>query len=308
MRFANPHYAEGPFDPEAVRRWLPADLYVGGAEHAVGHLMYARFWTKVMYDAGLVNFDEPFPVLRSQGVLLAADGKRMAKSRPESVVNPDHVIARHGADATRLHTLFIAPFEASVVWDEAGIVGVKRFLARVWNLACGVDDIASDHPDDKKLSRRIHRAVHDVTQAIEAFKMNIAVSTLMEFSAAIEAHWHAHGPTQTVRQGVETLILLMAPFAPFLTEEAWERLGNLSSIHRQAWPQYDAALATEEIVEIAVQVNGKVRDHLSLPADATEDQVRAAALAAPGVHKYIGDRPIVKTVYAPGRLISIVSA
>jgi leucyl-tRNA synthetase len=307
LRFASLHYADGPFDPEAVRRWLPVDLYVGGAEHAVGHLMYARFWTKVMYDAGLVDFDEPFPVLRSQGALLAADGKRMAKSRPESVVNPDDVVARHGADAARLHTMFIAPFEASVVWDESGIIGVKRMLSRVWSLACSVGEIAPDHPDGEKLRRLMHRAVHDISQGIEAFKLNTSVSTLMEFSAAVEAHLRAGGPTAATRQAVRTLVLLMAPFAPFLAEEAWEQMGEPYSVHTQPWPGYDPALAADETVEIAVQVNGKVRDRLSLPAGATEDDVRVAALAAPGVQRYIAGKPVARVIYAPGRLVNIVS-
>ncbi len=307
MRFASPHYAEGPFDPEAVRRWLPVDLYVGGAEHAVSHLLYSRFWTKVMRDAGLIDFDEPFPVLRSQGVLLAADGKRMAKSRPESVVSPEDVIARHGADATRLHTLFIAPFEASVVWNETGITGIKRFLARVWGLACSADKIAPSHASDEKLYRQMHRTMRDIGQGIEAFKLNTSVSALMEFSTAIEDHLRAHGPTPAVRQAVQALILLMAPFTPFLAEEAWGRLGGTFSVHTQPWPKFDPALAADETIEIIVQVNGKVRDRLTLPTSATEEQVRAAALAAPGAQKYIAGKSIARTIYAPGRLINIVS-
>jgi len=307
LRFASPHYAEGPFDPEAVRRWLPVDLYVGGAEHAVSHLLYSRFWTKVMHDAGLIDFDEPFPVLRSQGALLADDGKRMAKSRPESVVSPEDVIARHGADATRLHTLFIAPFEASVVWSETGIVGVKRFLARVWSLACGVDKTAPEHADDQNLYRQIHRAVRDIGQGIEAFKLNTSVSALMEFSTVIEDHLHAHGPTPAMRQAVQTLVLLMAPFAPFLAEEAWERLGGTFSVHTQPWPKFDPTLAADETIEIIVQVNGKVRDRLRLPASAREEEIRTAALAAPGAQKHIAGKTIARTIYAPGRLINIVS-
>ncbi len=306
LRFASPHYAEGPFDPEAARRWLPVDLYVGGAEHAVGHLMYARFWTKVMYDAGLVDFDEPFPVLRSQGALLAADGKRMAKSRPESVVNPDDVIARHGADAARLHTLFIAPFEASVMWDETNITGVKRFLARVWNLACSIEGAAPPWPDDAKLRRQMHRAIRDIGQGIEAFKLNTSVSALMEFSAAIEAHLRAGGPTEAVQQATRTLVLLMAPFAPFLAEEAWERLGQAYSVHTQAWPQYDPAMATDETMEIVVQVNGKVRHRLTVAIGASEAEVQAAALAAESVQKHIAGKPIARVIYAPGRLVNIV--
>jgi len=315
LRFASPHYANGPFDPQAVQRWLPVDLYVGGAEHAVSHLMYARFWTKVMYNAGLIDFDEPFPALRSQGALLAADGKRMAKSRPESVVNPEQVIARHGTDATRLHTLFIAPFEASVIWDETNIVGVKRMLARVWNLACSVDDVQIFPADcdpqeakaDEKLRRQIHRAVRDIGQGIEAFKLNTSVSVLMEFSATIEAHLRMYGPTPVTRQAVHTLILLLAPFAPFLAEEAWERLGNAYSVHTQTWPSYDPALTVNDTLEIAVQVNGKVRERLTIPADATEDDVCSMALDAPGVQKHIAGKPITRTIYAPGRLINIVT-
>jgi len=231
----------------------------------------------------------------------------MAKSRPESVVSPEDVIAQHGADATRLHTLFIAPFEASAVWNETGIVGVKRFLARVWGLACSVDDIAPGHAEDEKLCRQMHRAMRDIGQGIEAFKLNTSVSALMEFSTAIEGHLHAHGPTPAVRQAVQTLILLMAPFAPFLAEEAWERLGGTFSVHTQPWPKFNPALATDETIEIIVQVNGKVRDRLSLPTSATEEQVRAAALAAPGAQKYIAGKAFARTIYAPGRLINIVS-
>jgi len=226
------------------------------------------------------------------------------------VVNPDDVIARHGADATRLHTLFIAPFEASVVWDETGIVGIKRFLARVWtqSVACGTNVPGTDQPDETAMRRHMHRAVRDITQAIEAFRLNIAVSTLMEFSTAIEAHLRAYGQTPMTREAIETLVLLMAPFAPFLAEQAWEQLGHSISVHTQTWPRYDAALAVDETVEIAVQVNGKVRDRLTMPAAATEEQVQVAALAAPGVQKHIAGKSIQRTIYVPGRLVNIVCA
>jgi leucyl-tRNA synthetase len=191
LRFADPWYSAGPFNPEAVRRWLPVDLYAGGAEHAVMHLLYARFWTKVLADAGLLDFREPFLRLRSQGVLHAADGKRMSKSR-RNVVTPDEVVDRHGADILRIHLLFMAPFENSVVWDEEGIVGAQRFLERVWKVCQEVGGAVQETHDAEQdaeaaLRRAVHRTVRRMTEDIEALKLNTALAALMQLTNTLAA-------------------------------------------------------------------------------------------------------------------------
>ncbi len=310
LRFASPHYTAFAFEPEAVRRWLPVDLYVGGAEHAVAHLLYARFWTKVLRDAGLIDFGEPFPVLRSQGVLHAPDGKRMSKSR-RNVVTPESVSSRYGADALRLHLLFMAPFEAPVIWSEEGIAGPVHFLRRVWGLveAARAGTAQDSHPElseGAQLSALRNRVVQRITQDIEAFKLNTAVSALMEYAGALEDHRAAVGVSDAYREALRTLLLLLAPFAPHIAEELWQRLGEPYSIHQQPWPIYDPAAITVEMITLLIQVNGKVRDRLEVRADVTQEQAQAAALASAAVQRHLKGREPRRIIYVPGRLVNIV--
>jgi leucyl-tRNA synthetase len=314
LRFADPWYAGGPFNPDAVQRWLPVDLYVGGAEHAVMHLLYARFWTKVLADAGLVDFREPFPRLRSQGVVHAADGKRMSKSRG-NVVTPDEVVARYGADALRLHLLFMAPFDRNVDWDEDGIAGAQRFLQRIWHLggeiarrsaSAGQKPGAEPEREDD-LRRALHKTVRRVTDDVEAYKFNTAVSAMMEFSNSLAAYQERRGPTPALSEAFEVLIRLLAPFAPHIAEEIWSRLGHGFSVHQQSWPAYDPALAVDETVTLVVQVNGKVRDRIPVPAGLEDGQARERALASERVRQHLGGRTPRQVIVVGGHLVNVVT-
>ncbi len=316
LRFADPWYAAGPFNPVAVQRWLPVDLYVGGAEHAVMHLLYARFWTKVLADAGLIDFREPFPRLRSQGIVHAADGKRMSKSRG-NVVTPDEVVDRYGADTLRLHLLFMAPFDRNVNWDEEGIAGAERFLQRIWRLGMEAARHAAGGPqpastpdvarEDGLLRRAMHKIVRRVTDDVEEYKFNTAVSAMMELSNTLAAYRERYGASPAFVEVFEALVRLLAPFAPHIAEEIWARLGHSFSVHRQAWPEYDPALAADEMVTLVVQVNGKVRDRIPVPAGIDDTLARERALQSERVQQHLGSRVPRQVIVVGGRLVNLVT-
>ena len=310
LRFANPQYDEGAFDPTAVRRWLPVDTYVGGAEHAVMHLLYARFWTKVMADAGLIDFVEPFTQLRNQGILLAAsDGRRMSKSRG-NVVTPDAMIARYGADALRAYLLFLGPFDAEVTWDEAGIRGVTRFLDKFWRLAEFFNAKATrgkGAKEDAAFERRRHQVIQRVTEDMAEFRFNTAVAALMEYLNYLTDGQGTAVPAAQWRRALESFALLLAPICPFISEEVWQTtLGHDSSVHRQAWPAFDEALTMAAQVTLPVQVNGKVRDRIAVAVDAAEKVVEETAVSAPGVEKHVNGRAIQQIIIVPNKLVNIV--
>ena len=311
LRFVSPHYAGGPFDPAALAVWGPPDLYVGGAEHAVMHLLYTRFWTKVMADAGVIPFREPFPTLRSQGVMHARDQEtgevtRMSKSKG-NVVTPDSVAETHGADALRIYLLFMAPFENNTVWEEEGIAGAERFLQRVWRLA---NEVVATQPTDKpttKLTTTLHQTVQRVTADVEAFKFNTAIAALMELLNAMSAHHHEHGVTAELTEAIRTYILLLAPFVPHIAEELWTRTGEPYSVHQQSWPEWSEALIVEKTATLVVQVDGKVRARIEVPADIDEKVAKDTALADENIQRHIGGKEIHTAVYVPGPLVNIVT-
>ncbi len=311
LRFASPHEDERPFDLEAVRTWLPVDTYVGGAEQTVSHLLYARFMTKVLHDAGLLPFAEPFARLRNQGVLHAPDGQRMSKSRG-NVITPDEVVAEHGVDALRTYVVFIAPFEASVTWDESGIRGVTRFLSRFYALAHGVatgETGREGAPDDEALWRLQHATVARVTDDMAAFKYNTAVAALMGWLNELEAARDRETSPAQWREMAGVFTILLAPFAPFLAEEVWQALlGHGDTVHRQRWPGYDPALLEGGAVTLPVQVDGRLRDTLSVPAGASEAEVQAAALALPRVQYHLDGRTVRRVILVPGRVVNVVTA
>jgi leucyl-tRNA synthetase len=307
LRFASPHEATRPFDPEAVARWLPVDIYVGGAEHAVMHLLYARFWTKVMADAGMVSFTEPFAELKNQGVLMSPlDGRRMSKSRG-NVVTPDEVVARSGTDALRLYVVFLGPFEANVMWDDVGIRGITRFLNRYYQLAQTSPEHLITSTPDHAFEQQRHKIIKRITADMEKFRFNTAVAALMEYLnylAGAQARGVEAGQWRTA---VETFTLLLAPFAPFITEEVWQAvLGHTESVHRQAWPVYDEGLTADEQITLAVQVNGKVRDHITITADLDEADIQKMALATEGVQRFVNGRAIHNIIIVPHKLVNVV--
>jgi leucyl-tRNA synthetase len=320
-RYLSPGKEDGPFDHGAVRYWFPVDLYVGGIEHAILHLVYARFWTKVMRDLGLVSFDEPVTRLFPQG-MVHKDGEVMSKSKGNTIA-PDDVVAQYGADTLRLYILFAAPPELSMEWSETGIEGPHRFLQRVWRLVdrqAGLfakeprQDVPADLPEEAKaLRRKVHQTILRVTEDIEErIHLNTAVAALMELSNEILKREAAlgQGPGRAaVREALETLVLLLSPFTPHVCEEMAERLfmpRPAAGLARARWPVADPLVAREEAVELAVQINGKVRGHIRVPRDAKEDDVRRLALAEPRVAELVNGKQVQRLVVVPGRLVSLV--
>jgi leucyl-tRNA synthetase len=309
LRFTSPHYHAGPFEPEAMRYWMPVDLYVGGAEHAVLHLLYARFWTRVLADAGLVPFREPFTRLLTQGDLLGPDGQRMSKSRGNTIP-PDGMVKDYGADALRVYELFMAPFDQTASWSTTGINGARRFVERIWNLyrQTYFQSLGSKGDDDD-LRRQMHRTIRQVSERIEGFRFNTMVSALMEFvNALVERQKEGSWRTRTYHQSLETLMVLLAPVTPHLTEELWQLTGHTGSIHRQPWPAWDAELAREETVALPVQVDGKVRQVIELPQEADKEEVEAKAFADPKVAQHLQERVVIRSIYIPGKILNLVTA
>jgi leucyl-tRNA synthetase len=317
-RYLSPRKEDGPFDPAAVRYWFPIDLYVGGIEHAILHLVYSRFWTKFMRDLGLVPFDEPVTRLFPQG-MVHKDGDVMSKSKGNTVA-PDDMIDRYGADTLRLYILFVAPPELPLEWSDENIAGAHRFLNKVWRLVdrhaealAAVPALPGELPAAARdLRRKVHQTVAKVTRDIEdRLQMNTAVAAMMElYNTIVELEPRVAseaGGRAVLREALETLILLLNPFTPHLCEELAERLGRRGGLVRAAWPVADPLAAREEALELAVQVNGKVRGHVTVPREAREEDVRRWALADPKVAEHVKGKEIAKVVVVPGRLVSVVT-
>jgi leucyl-tRNA synthetase len=368
FRYCDPQNSEAPFDKEKVAYWTPVDQYIGGVEHAVLHLLYTRFWTKFMRDAGLVTFGEPVKRLMTQGMVVAetfyregegagskvyinpsdvdvvrddkgrvreatlvADGQavtvgpfeKMSKSANNGV-DPNEMIAAYGADATRLFVLFAAPVENDLRWQEAGIDGALRFLRRTYNFVHRWREALAGAPEDAQaagefsaeargLRQATHRTVERVTNDFEGLRYNTAVAALMELLNSLgdfKAQPAAAAPSDlfAVREALEALVLMLAPFCPHVSEEMWEALGHEGGMlgGGARWPASDPALARRDEVEIAVQVNGKLRGRVSVSADASEEETRAAALSDERVRAWTEGRQVVKTVVVPGRLVNVV--
>ncbi|MEB3298556.1 MAG: leucine--tRNA ligase [Candidatus Sericytochromatia bacterium] len=305
LRFMDPHNAEAPFGKDKEAYWGPVDLYVGGAEHAVLHLLYARFWHKVLYDLGLVSTKEPFKRLFNQGMILGENGEKMSKSRG-NVVNPDDVIKAYGADTLRIYEMFMGPLEASKPWNTQNVAGSHRFLERVWKLVVGPDGLLSPAVRDvdplgaRDLERALHKAIAKVGGDIEALRMNTAISALMIFLN------EASRAEVLPRATLERFVLLVSPFAPHLAEELWQRLGHPRSLAHEPWPIYDPAMTVDDIIELAIQVNGKVRGRIEVPADAPVEVVEKAALEDADTRTWCEGKTIVKVVVVPGRLVNVV--
>ncbi|MGB3307403.1 MAG: leucine--tRNA ligase [Thermomicrobiales bacterium] len=310
FRYTSPHDENAPFDPVASRAWTPVDLYTGGIEHAILHLLYARFFTKVLRDFGLVDQDEPFKRLRNQGMILAAEGTKMSKSRGTQV-GPDELVAAHGADALRLHLMFLGPWEQGGPWNDRGITGMERFLRRAFQivseLGTATPDGSAPDSDVSALRALTHRTIKRVTADIDNFQFNTMIAALIEYTNELmKLRDQPVAQTPAWREAAETLALLMAPSTPFVAEEMWARLGNPFSIHQQSWPVYDEALAVEDTVEIPVQVNGKVREKLVVARTASKEDLLQAALANARVQEQLAGKTVVREVVVPGRLINLV--
>lgn len=285
------------WDPEITRKWLPVDMYIGGAEHSVLHLLYARFITMALRDLGYLGFEEPFTRFRAHGII-TKDGEKIAKSRG-NIINPDVYVDTYGADAFRVYLMFMGPYEGGGDFTDAGMGGVVRFLERVWQLVSSRDiALLSPHAEAR---RALHVAIQRVTDDIATLKYHTAIAALMGYLNDLEAR------ATIAREEVDTLLRLLAPFAPYITEELWKRCGHKRSIHVSAWPVVDPLALRRASIPLVVQVDGKLRDHIEVPTEATREEVERLALAADGVRRAIGEHAPRRIVYVAGRLVNVVT-
>lgn len=296
LRYQDPKNRKILVDKTKEKYWSPVDLYVGGAEHATRHLIYARFWHKFLYDLGAVSSVEPFRKLQNVGLIMGEDGRKMSK-RFGNVINPDEIIRVYGADTLRLYEMFMGPFDQSIPWNSESIVGTRRFMEKVWRLA---DKSGNKEEGSAAEIKSLHKAVKKISEDIVGLRFNTAISSLMILVNDLEKL------PNVSRSGFETLLKLLAPFAPHLTEELWHLLGNKKSIHISAWPTYDQALTIDEEVTIIIQINGKVRGSLTTATDTKKDDLERLAITLPEVQKWIGNSKILKVVVVPNRLVNLV--
>lgn len=303
LRYIDPHNSNMLADPEKLKHWLPVDLYIGGVEHAVLHLLYARFWHKVLYDLGVVPTKEPFQKLFNQGMILGEGNEKMSKSKG-NVVNPDDIVDSHGADTLRLYEMFMGPLDAAIAWSENGLDGSRRFLDRVWRLFINEDGSLSNkivENNDNGLDKVYNQTVKKVTEDFNTLNFNTAISQLMVF---INDCYKAETIYQPYAEG---FVKMLAPIAPHIGEELWDRLGNEDTITYQPWPTYDESLLVDSEVEIVVQVNGKVRAKLNIPKDTSKDEMEALALKDENVKLSIEGKDIKKVIAVPQKLVNIVA-
>jgi leucyl-tRNA synthetase len=306
LRYCSPAYSQAAFDTEKIKYWMPVDIYTGGAEHAVMHLLYARFFTKALRDMGLIDFGEPFTKLFNQGIIIAQHEK-MSKSKG-NVVNPDEYVNELGADTVRAYMMFIGPWEQGGEWFDTGISGVSRWLNRAWNLV--LEDYHPQSVDEntrRELERITHQTIKKVTGDMDRLRFNTMVAALMELTNYLSRLKESGAVSATNwRSSIETLLLLLAPTAPHMTEELWHRLGHDQSIHNQHWPKWNEALAKEEEITLVVQVNGKLRDRINVPVSITEDEAKQLARDSEKAKTYLQGKKVINVIYVPGKLVNIV--
>ena len=301
LRYIDPNNEEALADPELLKHWLPVDVYIGGAEHAVLHLLYARFWHKVLYDIGVVSTKEPFQKLFNQGMILGEGNEKMSKSKG-NVVNPDQIIESHGADTLRLYEMFMGPLEASIAWSTNGLDGARRFLDRVWRLLIEEGTLSSKVTDsnDGKMEKVYHQTVKKVTEDFDGLRFNTAISQMMVFIN------EGYKVDSIPKEYVEGFVKLLSPIAPHVAEELWEKLGHAETITYAAWPEFDESKMIEDEVEVVVQVNGKVRTKIVVAKDSTKEELEAAALADEAIQKAAEGKQVRKVIAIPGKLVNVV--
>ena len=314
LRYADPHNDKKPFDSEKVNYWNPVDQYIGGIEHAVLHLLYSRFFTKVLRDAGMLNYDEPFTNLLTQGMVIK-DGAKMSKSLG-NVVSPEEIIEKYGADTARLFILFAAPVERDLDWSDQGVEGSYRFLNRVWRILGIFEDaikkgaenydVATLTDEEKNLRRVLHKTIKKVTEDIhDRFAFNTAISALMELVNAAHNFQDKEINSNLAREFAKSLLILLAPFVPHISAELWSKFFE-GDVHKQSWIKFDAAAIAEDEVEIVVQINGKVREHIKVANNLDKSELEKLAPTLPRVQDLIGDKKIVKIIAVPNKLINVV--
>ena len=317
FRYTDPRNVKAPWDINKCNYWTPVDQYIGGIEHAILHLLYSRFFTKVLKDAGLVDTDEPFKNLLTQGMVIK-DGAKMSKSKG-NIVSPEEIVKKYGADTARLFILFASPPERDLEWSDQGVEGAARFLGRLWRIvhhfadavvaAPAGYDAASLDANEKELRRALHATIRKVTDDVaDRFNFNTAISSIMELVNAMHAYRDAAETVQPalLRETVEALLRLLAPFAPHIAEEIWQQLERSGSIHQQAWPKWDAEAIKTDSVEIVVQINGKVRDKLTVPSELSSAELEKVALQQEKVQQLVAGKTVVKVIAVPNKLVNIV--
>ncbi|WP_078555563.1 leucine--tRNA ligase [Bacillus alkalicellulosilyticus] len=305
IRYIDPHNTEALADPEKIKKWLPVDIYIGGAEHAVLHLLYARFWHKVLYDLGVVPTKEPFQRLFNQGMILGENNEKMSKSKG-NVVNPDEIVESHGADTLRLYEMFMGPLDASIAWSENGLDGARRFLDRIWRLFINeetgqLNEKISEQSGTDSFTRIYHQTVKKVTDDFEGLRFNVAISQLMVFIN--EGYKQESLPKELLKGFVQVL----SPIAPHLSEELWSKLGEEGSISYTSWPTYDESLLVEDEIEIVCQINGKLKAKLVMPKESTKEHMEEVALAHEKISGELEGKTVRKVITVPGKLVNIVA-
>jgi leucyl-tRNA synthetase len=291
-------------DKEKERYWSPVDFYVGGAEHATRHLIYARFWHKFLYDIGVVNYEEPFTRLQHVGIILAEDGRKMSK-RWGNVINPDEIVENFGADSLRVYEMFMGPFSQSSSWSTNGLVGAKKFLDKTWKVFQEKELVDCEGGGCENISKELpplfHKTIKKVTEDIETFNFNTAVSQMMIFINECLRH------DKLPKTALEKFLMLLAPFAPHIAEEIWQNiLKHEKSIFLEKWPKYDENKIQDETIEMVIQVNGKVRDKIQVEVDISEDEAKKIALGSERVQKFTQGKEVRKIIFVKGRLINVV--
>jgi len=306
LRFLDPKNDKTLIDPEIEKAWMPVDLYVGGAEHAVLHLLYARFWHKVLHDRGYVSTSEPFQKLVNQGMILGENGEKMSKSRG-NVVNPDEVVREYGADSLRLYEMFMGPLEAVKPWSMDGVSGVRGFLDRAWRMI--VDDRAETiqlnpavqavEPTPEQ-NRVLHKTIKAVTNDLDQMSFNTAIARMMEFTNFFTKQ------EPRPRGAMEKFVLLLSPFAPHVAEELWEALGHATTLAYEPWPAFDETAIREDTIEVPVQINGKLRGRIQVPAEIDKAALESAARGDPKIAELLVGKTVVKAIVVPGRMVNYV--
>ncbi|MBT4495217.1 leucine--tRNA ligase [bacterium] len=295
LRYCDASNNKEPFSKKSLKYWLPVDLYIGGMEHAVGHLIYSRFITKFLRDQGYLNFDEPFTKIRNQGLILAEDSRKMSK-RWGNVINPDEVIEKYGADTLRLYEMFMGPLEDSKPWNKRGIIGIRRFLEKVYKYSTNLKEADKD---DEEVTKILHKTIKKVTEDIENLSFNTAIASMMEFMNTVTK-------LNITKDSLNKFLILLAPFAPHICEEINEEIGNKETIFNNKWPKYDEKLIIDDKITIAIQVNGKLRDTIIVNRGISEKDIKKQALDLPKIKKFIDGNEIKKFIYVPNKLINLV--
>jgi leucyl-tRNA synthetase len=300
LRYTDPNNAEVFASTEALKYWQQVDLYVGGSEHATGHLLYSRFWTKFLFDLGYISWDEPFKRLVNQGMIMGEDGQKMSK-RWGNVVNPDDVCAQYGADTLRMYEMFLGPLTDSKPWNTNGIEGVSRFFGKFWRLFYeGENWAVSNEKASNEELKILHKTIKKVTEDIESMSFNTSVSAFMVATNEL-------GTLKCRKQEIlEPILILLAPFAPHIAEELWHQLGNKESIHIANWPKYNATLLVENSFNYPISINGKTRAQIEFELTATEDEIKQAVLNHELVIKWMEGKPLKKFILVKGRIVNVV--